>query len=150
MRSLPTEERGLTLAEVLPALALLSLGLVAMITLLGPAASSIHEGGHRSRAIFLASQRLEQIRHMVGRSEIDADPLREAGAFPDEPDLSAPHAAFSRSVRILDCGLPPGCSSIQSPGMRQVSVTVGYPGAMAGAGAAHRGIVVLTTYIGSR
>jgi Tfp pilus assembly protein PilV len=150
VRSLPTEERGLTLAEVLPALALLSIGLVAMITLLGPAATSIHEGEHRSRAIFLASQRLEQIRHAVGRSEIDTDPLLETGAFTDEPTLSVPHADFSRSVRILDCGLPSGCSSVQSLGMRQVSVTVGYPGAVAGAGAAHRGIVVLTTYIGPR
>jgi Tfp pilus assembly protein PilV len=150
VRSLPTEERGLTLAEVLPALALLSIGLVAMITLLGTAATSIHESEHRSRAIFLASQRLEQIRHAVGRSEIDTDPLLETGAFADEPTLSVPHADFSRSVRILDCGLPSGCSSVQSLGMRQVSVTVGYPVAVAGAGAAHRGIVVLTTYIGPR
>lgn len=150
MHSLPTEERGLTLAEVLPALALLSIGLVAMIALLGPAGSSIHEGEHRSRAIFLASQRLEQIRHVVGRSEIDTDPLHEAGAFPDEPALSAPHTAFNRFVRILDCGLPEGCSGVQSAGMRQVSVIVGYPGAAAGAGAAHRGVVVLTTYLGSR
>jgi hypothetical protein len=86
----------------------------------------------------------------VGRSEIDTDPLFDAGAFPDEPTLSIPHAAFSRSVRISDCGLPSGCSSVQSHGLRQVSVTVGYPGAAAGAGAAHRGIVVLTTYIGPR
>lgn len=150
MRSLPTEERGLTLAEVLPALALLSIGLVAMIALLGPAGSSIHEGEHRSRAIFLASQRLEQIRHAVGRSETATDPLREVGAFPDEPVLPVPHTAFSRSVRISDCGLPVGCSGVQSAGMRQVSVTVGYPGAAAGAGAAHRGVVVLTTYIGPR
>jgi Tfp pilus assembly protein PilV len=135
---------------VLPALALLSIGLVAMIALLGPAGSSIHEGEHRSHAIFLASQRLEQIRHVVGRSESDTDPLHEAGAFPDEPALSTPHTAFSRSVRILDCGLPQGCSGVQSAGMRQVSVIVGYPGAAAGTGAAHRGVVVLTTYLGAR
>jgi len=151
VRSLLAKERGLTLAEVLPALALLSIGLVAMISLLPPAASGIHEGEHRSRATFLASQRLEQIRHAVGRSEPDTDPLRDAHAvFPDEPSLTAPHAAFSRSVRILDCGLPLGCSGIQSPGVRQVSVTVDYPGAPVSVGAAHRGVVVLTTYIGPR
>jgi hypothetical protein len=151
VRSLLAKERGLTLAEVLPALALLSIGLVAMISLLPPAASGIHEGEHRSRATFLASQRLEQIRHAVGRSEPDTDPLRAAHtAFPDEPALTAPHAAFSRSVRILDCGLPLGCSGIQSPGVRQVSVTVEYPGAPVSVGAAHRGVVVLTTYIGPR
>jgi hypothetical protein len=151
VQSLPAEERGLTLAEVLPALALLSVGLVAMISLLPPAGSSIQEGEHRSRATFLASQRLEQIRHAVGRSDPDNDPLREAAAsFPDEPALTEPHAAFSRWVRILDCGLPVGCSGVQSPGVRQVSVTVGYPGVAAGAAVPHRGAVVLTTYIGPR
>jgi hypothetical protein len=151
MQSLLAKERGLTLAEVLPALALLSIGLVAMISLLPPAGSSLHEGEHRSRATFLAAERLEQIRHAVGRSDPDTDPLREAAAaFPDEPALAAPHAAFSRSVRILDCGLPLGCSGVQSPGVRQVSVTVGYPGVAAGVAAPHRGAVVLTTYIGPR
>lgn len=149
VRSLP-EERGLTLAEVLPALALLSVGLVAMISLLPPAGSGIHEGEHRSRATFLASERLEQIRHAVGRSEPDTDPLRDATSFPDEPRLAAPHGAFSRSVRILDCGLSDGCSGVRSPGVRQVSVTVGYPGASAGVAAPYRGAVVLTTYIGPR
>jgi hypothetical protein len=97
VRSL-AEERGLTLAEVLPALALLSIGLVAMISLLIPAGSGIHEGEHRSLATFLASERLEQIRHAVGRSEPDTDPLREAAiSFPDEPALPAPHGASSGS-----------------------------------------------------
>jgi hypothetical protein len=122
-----------------------------MISLLPPAGSSIHEGEHRSRATFLASQRLEQIRHAVGRSDPDNDPLREAAAsFPDEPALAAPHAAFNRSVRILDCGPPLGCAGVQSPGVRQVSVTVGYPGVAAGVAAPHRSAVVLTTYIGPR
>jgi len=150
VRSLLAKERGLTLAEVLPALALLSLGLLAMISLLPPAASGIHEGEYRSRAIFLASQRLEQIRHAVGRSEPETDPLQEIhSAFPDEPTLAMPNATFNRSVRILDCGLAPGCSGTQSPGVRQVSVTVGYPGS-AGVVASHRGVVILTTYIGAR
>jgi hypothetical protein len=145
------EERGLTLAEVLPALALLSIGLVAMISLLIPAGSGIHEGEHRSIATFLASERLEQIRHAVGRSEPDTDPLREAGiSFPDEPALPAPHGAFSRFVRIADCGTSAGCSGVRSPGVRQISVTVGYPGSLTGVAASHRGGVVLTTYIGPR
>ena len=83
--------------------------------------------------------------------KVDTDPLREASSrFPDEPALTAPHGAFSRTVRILDCGRLEGCSGVQSPGVRQVSVTVGYPAAPAGAGPAHRGAVVLTTYIGPR
>ena len=151
MQSLLSGERGLTLAEILPALALLSLGLVAMISLLPPAASGIREGEHRSRAIFLASQRLEHVRHIVGRSAPDTDPLLTASTtFPDEPTLAAPHIAFSRSIRVVDCGQPHGCSGVQSPGLRQVSVTVGYPGTAAEGAAALRGAVILTTYIGSR
>lgn len=149
VRSLPTGDRGLTLAEVLPALALLSIGLVAMITVLPPAGSGIDEGEHRSRATFLASQRLEQIRHSVGRSEANRDPLRDPMSFPDEPTLAAPDTAFSRSVRIVDCGLTQGCSGVQSSGVRQVSVTVGYLRA-AGVTVPRRGAVVLTTYIGPR
>jgi hypothetical protein len=149
VRSLP-EERGLTLAEVLPALAVLSIGLVAMISLLIPASLGIHEGEHRSIATFLASERLEQIRHAVGRSGPDTDPLREAAvSFPDEPVLPVPYAGFSRFVRIVDCGSD-GCSGVRSPGVRQVSVTVGYPVALTGVAASRRGGVVLTTYIGPR
>jgi hypothetical protein len=122
-----------------------------MISLLPPVGSGIHEGEHRSRATFLASERLEQIRHAVGRSDPDTDPLRDAAAsFPDEPRLPAPHGAFSRTVRILDCRLSEGCSGVRSHGVRQVSVTVSYPGAPAGVAAPHRGAVVVTTYIGPR
>lgn len=151
MRSLLSGERGLTLAEILPAVALLSLGLIAMISLLPPAASGIREGEHRSRAIFLASQRLEHVRHRVGRSGPDTDPLAMVStAFPDEPMLAAPDAAFSRTVRVVDCGQSQGCSGVQSPGLRQVSVTVGYPGSASEGAAAAHGAVILTTYIGSR
>ena len=151
VRSLLSGERGLTLAEILPALALLSLGLIAMISLLPSAASGIREGEHRSRAIFLASQRLEHVRHGVGRSGPDADPLATVTtAFPDEPMLPAPDAAFSRIVRVVDCGESPGCSGVESPGLRQVSVTVGYPGSASEGVPAIRGAVILTTYIGSR
>ncbi len=151
VRSLLFAERGLTLAEILPALALLSVGLVAMISLLPPAASGIREGEHRSRAIFLASQRLEHIRHAVGRSAADTDPLATAATtFPDEPMLAAPDSSFSRSVRVIDCGQLQGCSGVHSPGLRQVSVTVGYPGTAAESAASLRGAVIVTTYIGSR
>lgn len=151
VRSLLFGERGLTLAETLPALALLSIGLVAMISLLPPAASGIREGEHRSRAIFLASQRLEDIRHAVGRSAPDTDPLVTASTtFPDEPTLAVPDTAFNRSVRVVDCGRPQGCSGVQSPGLRQVSVTVGYPGSAVENAAAPRGAVIITTYIGPR
>jgi hypothetical protein len=134
----------LTLAEVLAALVVLSIGLVAMVSVLPPVSSGIQEGGYRSGAAFLALQRLEEARRAVGLTKDDL-------TFPDEPTLPWPHEAFSRTVRTRDCGLAPGCSGAQSPGVRQVIVTVTYP-APAGLGvdSAHRGAVVLTTYIGPR
>jgi prepilin-type N-terminal cleavage/methylation domain-containing protein len=144
MRSLLAEEQGLTLAEVLTALAVLSIGLVALISLLPIAGAGVHEGSHRSGAAFLAAQRLEQIRLAVG---MDAS----LASFADEPSLAAPHAAFGRAVRIRDCGLAPGCSNIEAPGIRQVTVTVTYPAPPGrGAASAHRGAVILSTYIGPR
>ncbi len=150
MRSLLAGEQGLTLAEVLAALTVLSVGLVAMISLLPLAGFGIHEGGHRSGAAFLAWQRLEQIRHAVGTAEPSNDPLAEATiSFPDEPAVAPPHTVFSRSVRVRDCGL--GCSGVQTPGVRQVTVTVTYPpGSAQGASPIHRGVVTLSTYIGPR
>ena len=134
----------MTLAEVLAALTVLSIGLVAMIALLPLAASGIHEGAHRSGAAFLATERLEQIRLAVGSGA-------NAIAFADEAALAAPHAAFGRAVRVRDCEVAPGCSGITTPGVRQVTVTVTYPAAAGqGAASAHRGAVTVSSYIGSR
>jgi prepilin-type N-terminal cleavage/methylation domain-containing protein len=150
VRSLLAGEQGLTLAEVLVALTVLSVGLVAMISLLPLAGFGVHEGGYRSGAAFLAWQRLEQIRHAAGTAEPSNDPLAEATvSFPDEPAVAPPHGAFSRSVRVRDCGL--GCSGAQTPGVRQVTVTVTYPaGSPQGVSPTQRGAVILSTYIGPR
>ncbi len=134
----------MTLAEVLTALAVLSIGIVALISLLPLAGFGVHEGAHRSSAVFLASQRLEQIRLAVGSGE-------RVIAFADEASLTPPHGAFGRAVRVRDCELAPGCSGIATPGVRQVTVTVTYPAAAGqGAASAHRGAVTVSTYIGSR
>jgi len=134
----------LTLAEVLSALTVLSIGLVALISLLPLAGFGVHEGAHRSGAAFLATQRLEQIRLAVGSGA-------NVIAFADEPSLTPPHGAFGRAVRVRDCELAPGCSGIITPGVRQVTVTVTYPAAAGqGAASAHRGAVTVSTYIGPR
>lgn len=148
---LAAPQQGLTLVEVLAALTILSIGLLALVSLLPLAASGVHEGAHRSRAIFFASQRLEQVKHAVGLAERDQDPLSEAAVrFPDEPTLPAPHEAFSRAVRLRDCGQAPGCSGMSAPGIRQISVTVTYPTRAGQATEADRGLVLLSTYIGAR
>jgi hypothetical protein len=134
----------LTLVEVLAALSVLSIGLVALLSLLPLAGFGVHEGAHRSGAAFLAAQRLEQIRQSVGSGA-------SLISFADEASLAPPHAAFARAVRVRDCGLAPGCSGIETAGVRQVTVTVTYPApAGQGAASAHRGVVTLSTYIGPR
>lgn len=130
--------------EVLAALSVLSIGLVGLISLLPLAGFGVHEGAHRSGAAFLATQRLEQIRLAVGSGA-------NLISFADETSLAPPHAAFGRMVRVRDCGPAPGCSGIETAGVRQVTVTVTYPApAGQGAASAHRGAVTLTTYIGPR
>jgi hypothetical protein len=125
-------EQGLTLAEVLAAFTVLSIGLVALISLLPLAGFGVHEGAHRSGAAFLATQRLEQIRLAVGFGT-NLIPVT------DEAALAPPHAVFGRAVRVRDCELAPGCSGITTPGVRQVTVTVTYPiAAGQGAASAHR------------
>jgi prepilin-type N-terminal cleavage/methylation domain-containing protein len=144
VRSLLVQEHGLTLAEVLLALTVLSIGLVALISLLPLAGFGVHEGAHRSGAAFLATQRLEQIRLAVGSGT-------DVIAFADEASLAPPHGAFGRNVRVRDCELPPGCSGTTTPGVRQVTVTVTYPAAAGhGAASARRGAVTVSTYIGAR
>ena len=144
MQSLLADEQGLSLTEVLAAFSVLSIGLVALISLLPQAGFGVHEGSHRSGAAFLATQRLEQIRLAVG-SGADLIPVA------DEAPLPPPHAAFSRTVRVRDCGLPPGCADGAAAGIRQVIVTVTYPAPPGqGAASAHRGAVAVSTYIGPR
>lgn len=134
----------MTLIEVLAALSVLSIGLVALTSLLPLAGFGVHEGAHRSGAAFLATQRLEQIRLVVGSGA-------HLISFADEASLAPPHAAFGRTVRVRDCGPAPGCSGIETAGVRQVTVTVTYPAAAGqGAASAHRGAVTLSTYIGHR
>ncbi|HEV8420109.1 MAG TPA: hypothetical protein VGR13_01995, partial [Actinomycetota bacterium] len=110
----------MTLVEALAALGVLSIGLVALISVLPLAGFGVHEGAHRSGAAFLASQRLEQIRLVVGSGA-------SLISFADEASLAPPHTAFGRAVRVRDCGLAPGCSGIETAGVRQVTVTVTYP-----------------------
>jgi Zn-dependent alcohol dehydrogenase len=40
--------------------------------------------------------------------------------------MAAPYPGYRRTVRILDCGVAPGCNAIVDAGMRQVIVQVSY------------------------
>lgn len=141
-------ERGITVAEVLAAAAILGLGLAALMSVVPVASHAVQDGNQTSTATYLAQQRLEQVRDATWTATIDCVGLSPAPTlapfsvpagtcgggvnptFPDEPLNSLPgFGQYARSVRILDCGLGANlvaCGNITSPAVRLVTVTVTY------------------------
>jgi hypothetical protein len=126
------------LAEVLTALALLAIGLSALVSAIPVAGSAVGEGARLSTATFLAGARLEEVRAAAWSAVPTVDRLGLSGGalsppesggtttFADEASLPDPYAAYSRRTRIVDCGPPPGCGAVFSARLRQVTVTVAY------------------------
>ena len=133
------------LLEAIAAAGIVALGLVAFLSGLPTAAMAVSEGAQLSTATFLATSRLEEVRRLAWSGG-----ALEGFVFPDEPALAGPYSGYSRQVRIADCSAPPGCSSITSPLIRQVTVTVGYRPLAASGLAADSKAVSLTTLITSR
>ena len=158
------DERGMTVAEILIAVAIIGVGLVALSSAIPLAAYGIQEG----------NQRLEQIRNAawqaarpapavpavaavdkLGVSSPDtAAPVGDGGVitFPDETPIGAPYAGYTRTVRIRSCDVGLGCGTIIHADLRQVTVTVSYR-PMTGIGVAPAGTTksaVVTMYIAKR
>lgn len=132
-------ERGLTLAELLAATAVISIGLVALAAAIPVASHGIQEGNQMSTATFLANARLEHVRNArweggagavdavgVSASPTAAPTVGSVTTFPDEVPMAAPFAGYNRRVRIVDCGAGAGCSGVVDADLRQVVVTVDY------------------------
>ena len=62
MRRLISDQRGMTLAEVLVALPIITIGLLALLSAIPLSTYATQEGRQTSTATFLANQRLEQVR----------------------------------------------------------------------------------------
>jgi prepilin-type N-terminal cleavage/methylation domain-containing protein len=157
-------QRGMTLAEIIVALAIIGIGLVALAAAIPLAGYGIQEGSQLSTATFLANQRLEQVRNAtwsatpvvdnLGVSASTAVPPQSGATvtFPDENPLAAPYAGYNRTVRVTDCSLGAGCSGIVNATMRQVTVTVTYT-PITGVGQAASGTTksaIVTMYISER
>ena len=150
--------RGFTLAEVMIAVTVITVGLSSVLAALPFAAYATREGAQLSTATFLANQRLEEVRAARWRSgppAVDEIGVSSGGApavtFPDENRLPAPYGDFGRTVRIVDCGAG-ACGGIARSDLRQVTVTVTFRPAVAG-GVAPAGTLktaVVTTFVAER
>jgi prepilin-type N-terminal cleavage/methylation domain-containing protein len=173
---LVVDQRGVTITEIMIAIAIMSVGLAALFSAIPIAAYGIQEGNQLSIATFLANQRLEQVRNVtwsaasglsvacdnlgISASSTAAPTTSSSGAacttatttFPDESPMTAPYANYSRTVRITDCSVAPGCSGVVDAGLRQVTVTVSYR-PMTGVGVAPSTTTksaVVTMYVAER
>ena len=124
---------GMTVAEVLLAVSIITLGLLALITAMPLSTSQIGEANLKTTATFLAQQRLEQIKNARWTTVPSVDSVGGGGSngtaavaqWPDEDyaTIAFPGAAncaagdrsggcrFRRTVRITDCSVV-ACSGI--------------------------------------
>jgi type IV pilus modification protein PilV len=144
MRQLATQ-RGMTLAEVLVALPIITIGLLALLSVIPLSTYAIQDGSQTSTATFLANQRLDQVRNAqwmatcpptpdalgVSASSTVAPTSGGTTTFADESALAAPYAAYTRQVRITEsvasttvCGATGAITGTY--GLRTVTVTVTY------------------------
>ncbi len=159
----------MTLAEILVAVAIIGVGLVALASVIPLASYGMQEGNQLSTATFLANQRLEQVRNAAWTASPANDCLgisvstvtppisvscngAAVTTFSDENPLTAPYGGYARTVRVADCAVGGGCSGITNADLRQITVTVSYT-PLTGVGQAATGTTkaaVLTMYIAKR
>lgn len=132
------DQRGMTVPEILAAVVVIMVALVALASAIPLSAYGIQEGSQLTTATFLANQRLEQVKlaawtatpvvDNVGVSASATAAPQSGGAttYPDESPVAAPYTQFTRAVRIIDCGIGAGCGGLVHAGQRQVTVTVSY------------------------
>lgn len=139
----------MTLAEILVATVIISIGLVGLAVVIPLASYGVHEGNALSTATFLAEQRLEEVRNASWTTTPSANDCLGTGpsaaatsttcartqpavctsgtsctTFEDESAVSG-YGSYSRNVRITDCGTT-ACAGVTNANMRLVRVTVSY------------------------
>ena len=117
---MPSDERGLTLVEILIALVVISVGLVGIAIVVPVSSEAIQQGGQLSRATFLAEQTIEQARLATWTSAPAVDCLGVSGG--DAPP--APTGAGCHGT-TADCSATP-CAGVTDAALRLVTVVVTY------------------------
>jgi prepilin-type N-terminal cleavage/methylation domain-containing protein len=108
MRRLIADQRGLTLAEVLIAMAILGLGLLGLLSVIPGASSAVQQGNQLSTAIFLAQQMIERSRAATWTGIPAMDCLGvSAGDVPPVPTGATCFGATA--TQFPDQDLNPGC-----------------------------------------
>ena len=108
--AMPSDERGLTLVEILIALVVISVGLVGIAIVVPVSSEAIQQGGQLSRATFLAEQTIEQARLATWTSAPRVDSLasRAETLHPRRPApdvMARPPPGFS--TRRRSAATPP-------------------------------------------
>jgi prepilin-type N-terminal cleavage/methylation domain-containing protein len=136
------DQRGITLPEILISIAIIGVGLGALLSVVPVATTGIQEGNQTSTATFLAQQRLEQVRGATWSDSTDCLGLSATAAaapvpspsgacgittvtFADEATVPG-FTQYARTVRISSCGVAPGCGGITHAALRLVTVSVRY------------------------
>ena len=133
-------QRGLTLAEILVATAIIGIGLVGLAVVIPVASYGVQEGNQMSTATFLAEQRIEQVRNANWTNAANGDCIGVgapptpsggntcAGAtatqFPNETPVAG-FTGYNRTVSVTDCGAT-ACAGVTNSTMRLVTVRVTY------------------------
>jgi prepilin-type N-terminal cleavage/methylation domain-containing protein len=162
------DERGLTLTEIVLAVAIIGIGLVGLAAVIPVSSYAMQEGGQLSTATFLAEQMIERARaaawsadppvDCLGLSAGDATPLPGAATchgarttqFPDEVAGVSGHPGYRRMVRVTGCEVAPGCAGVTADGMRRVTVTVRYTPLTPGGGQSPSPRAVQLEWLASR
>ena len=136
-------ESGLTLAEILIALAITGVALAGLAVVVPVSSYAVQDGHHLSTATFLAEQTIERARaaawidspavDCLGVSTGDAAPIPTGATcqgsastrFADETGGISGYPGYRRSVRVTSCA-PTPCAGTTTTGLRRVAVTVGY------------------------
>lgn len=180
VRTMLVNERGLTLAEILVAVAIISLGLVGLAVVIPVSSYGVQEGNQLSTATFLAEQMIERARaaawtttpasDCLGISTGNAAPVpteivddtnaivaalcgaSAATQFPDEAAVSG-YAQYSRRVRVTSCAAS-SCAGVSAGNaahmLRKVGVTVTYTPLSANGGSSGQKTVYLEWLVSQR